>query len=333
MNEGTKAELAFKRRLALLAMLHRRPHHIDEIIAALDRDHLFGEDPAADRADRANRQKYGHRFRNDLRALKQLGYRITCNRKTGCYSWSNSPFGLSLSNPQLEALALLCDTFANTTMPHAADIHALLTFFTEQLSPEQRKTVSKQRRAFSIDLHETTDYRHTDPETLRQIEMAIQRGQQLEFIYRAAYTGQERRHVIDPQRLVFQQGHVYLIGRSVDGNRELNFRLDSIVPDSAHMLRKKSANVRPYSPSYELRYWLSPTLARNNVSNHFPDQQIERHADGSATVTACISNLFEARRILLAYGNNCVVQAPPELLEQMRQIRDHFNKSYPTPGI
>lgn len=333
MNEGTNTELAFKRRLKLLSLLHRRPHRYDEIIAALEKDHLFGEDLAADRADRMHSQQYKHRFRYDLRVLKQLGCRIICNRKTGYYSWSNSPFGLALSDPQLEALALLCDTFADATMPHADDMKALLSFFTNQLPPEQQKIVKEQRGVFSIDLHETTDYRRTDPETLRQIELSIQRSQQLEFIYRAPYKDQERRHVIDSQRQIFQQGHVYLIGRSVDGNRELRFRLDYIVPGSAQMLRKKSAKVQPYSPSYELRYWLSPTLARHNVSNHFPDQQIERHADGSATVTARIADLFEARRILLAYGYNCIVQAPQELVEQMRQVRDHFNKAYPTPEM
>jgi predicted DNA-binding transcriptional regulator YafY len=333
MNGRTNTELAFKRRLTLLAMLHRRSHRYDEIIAALDKDLLFGEDLAADRADRTHSQKYRHRFRNDLRALKQLGCLITCDRKTRCYSWPNSPFGLSLSDPQLEILSLLCDTFADATMPHADDIRALLTFFIERLPPKQQKMVSEQRRAFNIDLHETTDYRHTDPETLRQIEMAIQCSQQLAFTYCAPYKGQERRHVIDSHRLVFQQGHVYLIGRSVDGNKELRFRLDYIVPGSALRLHTENAKVKPFSPSYELRYWLSPVLARHTVSSHFPDQHVEKHADGSATVTARITDLFEARRILLAYGYNCIVQAPPELLVQMRQIRDHFNKSYPTPDI
>ena len=51
MRSDTSTERAIRRRLAILVLLHRGPHRYDEIIAALDRDHLFvydyAEDPAA----------------------------------------------------------------------------------------------------------------------------------------------------------------------------------------------------------------------------------------------------------------------------------------------
>ncbi|MFL6546689.1 MAG: hypothetical protein ACJ8LM_16125 [Candidatus Udaeobacter sp.] len=45
-----------------------------------------------------------------------------------------------------------------------------------------------------------------------------------------------------------------------------------------------------------------------------------------------MTDLFDARRILLSYAENCVVLDPPELIEHMRVVRDHFNSIYPTPG-
>ncbi len=63
----------------------------------------------------------------------------------------------------------------------------------------------------------------------------------------------------------------------------------------------------------------------------FADQQVDAHPDGSATVTARITDLFDARRILLSYGENCTVLEPPALVEQMRKVATEFSKKYLTP--
>ena len=59
---------------------------------------------------------------------------------------------------------------------------------------------------------------------------------------------------------------------------------------------------------------------------------MEAHADGSATVTAQIIDLFQARRILLSYGLHCVVLEPPELVEEMRTIAAELYRIYCTAG-
>jgi predicted DNA-binding transcriptional regulator YafY len=328
MKLDTNAERSFRRRIRVLSLLDECPRSYDDIIAVLDREHLLSYDSQEDSKTIKNQQRY--QFRNDLRVLKLCGYRITCNRKNKTYTWHNSPFGLSFAAIELNTLSLLCDMFRDSTIPHADDIRAFLTSLIALLPEDQQKIVKDQRIAFSIDLRETTDYRNFDQETLRQIEMAIQREQQLEFTYCSPSKGQERRHIIEPQPLIFKDGHVYLRGRHVEMNKALNFRLDYIVPGSAEMLRIKNSNNRPFARTYQLRYWLGPAIARHSVSEHFPGQEVERHADGSATITAKITDLFEARRIVLSYGFNCIVYEPPELVEQMRQVRDHFDKSYPT---
>src|SRR5258708_10942898 len=148
-----------------------------------------------------------YQFRRDIKALHYLGCQLNFDRKTGCYSWHNSPFGLSLTGPQLATFALLLDTFADSTMLHAGDIQALLTFLRDRLPADQQKAIISQQRPFSIDLHETTDYRNADPETIRYIETAIRGGRQLEFSYRSSRKGKERRHVIEPHPLVFERVH------------------------------------------------------------------------------------------------------------------------------
>jgi predicted DNA-binding transcriptional regulator YafY len=98
------------------------------------------------------------------------------------------------------------------------------------------------------------------------------------------------------------------------------------------MLRIRNSNNRSFTSTYQLRYWLGPAIARHSVSEHFAEQEVERHSDGSATITARITDLFEARQVVLKYGENCVVYEPPELVEQMQVVRDHFVRNYSTAG-
>jgi predicted DNA-binding transcriptional regulator YafY len=262
--------------------------------------------------------------------LHLLGCELSFDRKTGCYCWRNSPFGLSLDQSQLATFAVLLNTFADSTVLHANEIQALLTFLKGRLPLEQQKVLDSQRRPFSIDLHETTDYRNADPQTVERIETAIRNRQQLAFRYRSPREGKERRHVIEPRPLVFERGHVYLYGWSIDHQKELRFRLDYILSGSAEVRPITIMPSRPSPITYTLKYWLSPVIARNSVSEHFPGQTVQTHPDGSATVSARIADLFEARRILLSYGENCTVLEPAELVEQMRTVAVNFSRTYLT---
>ncbi|HLX40820.1 MAG TPA: WYL domain-containing protein, partial [Ktedonobacteraceae bacterium] len=282
MRTDTLTERANRRRLALLVLLHHHPRRYGELIAALDRDTLFSYDRASDAIVVARQQR--HQFRNDIQALRLLSCDIYYDRRTGCYSWKNSPFGLFLNQEQLATFILLLNTFNETTILHAHDIQALLSFLVERRPVEQQKVIANQRAAFSIDLHETTDYRDADPHNIKRIEQAIAGKRQLQFAYRSPRAGQERRHAIEPEPLVFEHGHVYLYGWSLDHQKRLQFRLDYIIPGSAEVLHITIVRSRPAPISYILKYRLSPIIARNSVSQHFPGQQVETHPDGSATV-------------------------------------------------
>lgn len=329
MRNDTSTERAMRRRLAILVLLHSGPRTSQEIITDLERVDLFAQDHALDPASKARRQYY--QLRQDIDALRLLQYDLAYDRGQRCYSWRNSPFGLSLTSEQLASLAMLLGTFGTLTIPHAAEIVGLLTFLAEHLPTEQQQWLKKHSPAFHIDIRETTDYRDADPATLGKIEHAIRAGQQLEFTYCSPRDGRERRHMVEPQPLVFRQGHVYLHGWSLDWNKELPFRLDYILPGSARVLSTLCVRQRPAPRTYTLRYWLSATIARNKVSEHFSNHQVEQHEDGSATVTAKITDLFDTMQILFRYREHCIVLDPPELVEQMQasatKIYANYNRS------
>jgi predicted DNA-binding transcriptional regulator YafY len=325
MIHGTRDEQAFRRRLAILVLLHARPHTAQQIRAALAAQDLL--DPAdLDDPDRANRLRY--QFRHDLDALNLAGYEIHCDRRSQTYRWRNSPFGLALTEPQLFALGVLRDTFADSTILHGAEIRDLLDQLARLLPPDQQTALARKRRPYRLDLRETTDYRAADPRTVADIERAIRDGQQLDLTYRSSREGIERRHTVEPRPLIYKNGHVYLPVYNVVIHREFDLRLDNIVPGSTRVLPQYAAPGRPLPPSSTLRYRLSPAIARHHVSDHFSGQRVERHADGSATVTAEITDLFAARRLLLGYGEQCEVLSPPELIADMRATAAALYSTY-----
>ncbi|HEX3641373.1 MAG TPA: WYL domain-containing protein [Ktedonobacteraceae bacterium] len=328
MRRETRAGRANQRRQAIFTLLHKAPQSYDEIITALNRECLLLYDHAEDSDTIARRLKY--QFDLDLKVLR-LQYKIKYNNKTKRYALVDAPFTLSLNQEQLAALAMISRTFDEKTFPYAGDIQDLLTSLLDQLSADQRKAVVDQSLALNIEFSEKTDYSSLDPSTFHQIKRAILHSHQLEFTYRSPREGKERRHVIEPKPLSFKNGHVYLDGWSIDYDRELHFRLDYILPGTAKMLPTPQ-RPRPVPRSYLLCYHLTPILARNGVSQHFADQQVEPHPDGSVTVTAEITDLFEARQLVLKYGENCVVESPPELVEQMRVVAAHFAQAYLTLG-
>jgi predicted DNA-binding transcriptional regulator YafY len=328
MKQDTRAERAARRRFRALALLHIGPHTSGELMAVLQKEGLF----VAEREEPADAHQCLYQFRRDIDALRKLGCEIRFDRVSHCYSWHNSPFRLSLNSSQLSAFALLLDTFAESAMLHAADIQALLADLSGRLPPEQQKTVNTLRRAFGIDLHETTDYSDADPQTVQRIERAIEQGQRLAFRYRSPREGKEVRHVIEPRPLVFERGHVYLKGWSLEYQKELRFRLDYVLAGSAEVLPITSAPKRPAPISYRLRYELSAVIARNSVSQHFEGQEVERNEDGSVTITARTTDLFEACRTLISYREHCTVLEPPELVDQMRAVSENLYKKYHSRG-
>src|SRR5437868_53673 len=109
MRSDTNTERTFRRRFALLVLLHRGPRRRQELITALEREKLFVYDQQADSPAAGKLRLY--QFRRDIQALRGLGCELSFDPETGCYGWHNSPFGLSLDNSQLTTFAVLLKTF------------------------------------------------------------------------------------------------------------------------------------------------------------------------------------------------------------------------------
>jgi hypothetical protein len=147
--------------------------------------------------------------------------------------------------------------------------------------------------------------------------------------------------VLRPMASSFRNsGHTYLDATLIEvqppGSEQLfaalDYRLDRIVPGTAQVLPTPLPPERPKARTWTLRYRLHPDVARGeDVAALFPDTRIEYGDDGSALVSATVSNLSIARDVLLHYGDRCRVIDPPELIDLIRETVDAMGSLYGSP--
>lgn len=178
-----------------------------------------------------------------------------------------------------------------------------------------------------------------DPVVLKTLRRAIKRRQEIIFNYWSTFDiDHPRQHRVAPYGIFFRpEGHGYLDatllhvephgGETIHDT--IHYRLDRIVAGSVEILPETLPNERIQPPSHSLRYVLNPTVARRrDVASYFPNTQITYHDDGSATVTATVTNLWQTRQVLLRYGGNCVVESPQELVDMFRDTASNLAGAY-----
>jgi len=137
---------------------------------------------AYDKTQFSSARELPRALQRDIAALRQLKYVIEHQPDYGGYALYQSPFGLSLSDEQLVTFATLQTSFRDSHTIHAHDISILLSHLAALLPAAQRQKLNRPP-TFTLNLHETTDYRNADGHNLSQIEQAIRLGRQLEFLY------------------------------------------------------------------------------------------------------------------------------------------------------
>jgi predicted DNA-binding transcriptional regulator YafY len=244
---------------------------------------------------------------------------------------------LDLPDTSLEALAFLEASFpVGGALPEHAYIHEVLDRVAKLLPAARRE--QRHRRA-TLRLHSVGQAPgKIDTTVLSKLRRAVEHAQEITFDYISTFDDASRRHRVAPYTVFFQpEGHGYLDATLLEvvpsGNEmihaAINYRLDRIVAGSVQILPTKLPPQRVSPPTYKLCYRLLPIVARRrDVASYFPETQFEYHDDGSATVTATVTNLWQARQILLRYGTACRVLEPPELVELFRSTAQGMAQMY-----
>jgi proteasome accessory factor C len=269
-------------------------------------------------------------FERDMASIRwQLGVIVDYDRRAGQYVLADSGplVSLALSADALRGLAFLLSTF-NQESAASEHTRPLLEAIQSLLPAEQRRKLEQHNPELELDLRHL-DHGEISPQVWTSVCRAITRRRVLQFDYLSPQHDppQCRMHIVEPYYLKFQDGHYQLHAfcRRWVGPRHCQddagwriYRLTRIQESGLELRPEKFPPTQWRRRLVPLQYRLGPVLHRGGVSRRFEEMEVSPvEPDGWVTVTAKTDDLFAARRILLAYGENCEVLAPPQLRRQL----------------
>jgi predicted DNA-binding transcriptional regulator YafY len=299
----------------LVRLLMRSPMNSAELIDHIQRELKEDGYPAA--ASSA--------LKHDLDALKsEYGCRIIYQRTEGVYLLEDLGHLalLDLSDSATEALAYLDSTYqsgtGHATYDQTRDLIDRVTMMVPGASQERL------RRRRSVTRPDGRPIGRLDATVLAALKRAIKDRREVQFRYWSLSDAEQpRRHRVAPYRLFFRpEGHGYLDATLLEVtppgqdplNAAIDYRLDRIVSGSVQVLSQELPAQRVQPFVYTIRYRLLPVVVQSrDMPTFFPESEVTFLPDGSAQVTARVTNLWQARQILLRYGEHCIVSDPPEL--------------------
>ncbi|MGQ0557628.1 MAG: helix-turn-helix transcriptional regulator [Nitrospiraceae bacterium] len=276
-------------------------------------------------------------LRRDLDAIESAGYPLLTERIDGRTRWKlldgvrQAP-ALRLSPTELMALTLSRRLIAplEGTAVHAS-LQSALTKASAALPPEGLVLVQQLEDTFSVGLGPHKRYkRHR--EVVERVTQAIAEKTRIQMRYDSAARGRVTRREVDPYRLWYASGGLYLIGychlrkeprmfaveriKSVTPTDlpyqiPLHFDFDAFVEDSLTVMRGPRIDI-------ELEF-NKPTAAWVKDRVWHPSQHVRRLPGGKMRMTMTVADSRELVGWILSFGNGVRVVRPDSLRAVVKQ--------------
>lgn len=212
-----------------------------------------------------------------------------------------------------------------------ASLDSVLNKATAALPPEGEAYVRQLQGSFSVGLGSYKTYRHHQ-QTIDQLTRAITQARTVQMRYYSASRDRTERREIDPYRLWYTDGALYLIGYchrrqetrifAVDRIRALTltnhswqlplgFDVDAYVRDALVIMRGKPIDVT-------LRFNRATTAWAKDRRWH-PSQQTALDQDGCLTMTLRVADTRELEGWILHFGSGVQVLQPESLRERIKE--------------
>ncbi len=327
---------AFRRCLAILHRLIKGPATSQELITHV----IDVEGPDAYSTSLSAREKAFKRDRESLR--QRLGVEFEYSPSTRQYQLTDPGdfFHLDFSDAGIRAVALLSETFAGQVGEHS-EIQTFLDELIARLPLDSRRLLESASLPVNLQMLQQVDENGIPVRVWKTVWRAVKEHRRLcfQYISPSYQDGLKRYHEVLPYRIQYQWGHWYLrayrlLRRDVNGevNRQgahLRFRLSYIQDDEKLEALPSLVSNPPQPPRYLVHYRILPPLSRGIISRHFADMTVNLLPDGSMEVKGYCEDEWEAGRILLSYGEYCVVLGGDEVKAWMDKTIRGMKKNYP----
>jgi len=298
-------------------------------------------DQLADASD-PSAARHPRTLRRDLAAIESAGYPLLAERIDGRTRWKlldgvrNVP-ALRLSPTELMALTLSRRLIAplEGTALHAS-LQSALSKAASALPPEGLALVARLEDTFSVGLGPHKRYKH-HREIVERVTDAIACKQRIQMRYDSASRGRVTRREVDPYRLWYASGGLYLVGychvrkeprmfaveriKSVTPTEfpyqiPLQFDFDAFVEDSLTVMRGPRMTV-------ELEFEKSTAAWVKDRIWH-PSQRLKRLPRGRMRMSLTVADSRELVGWVLSLGSGARVLRPESLrrtvMEEAKKI-------------
>ncbi len=322
---------SFLRALAILKRLMEGPATREQLFEAVRS--AVGADAYPDSVSARE-----HAFKHDRRNVRErLQADFSFDAVNYLYVLNDAgPFGqLSFSPSMIRALSFLSRQ-ADNPVWELAGVRDLIHMLVGWLSPEARRQLEQDGETWTVDLGLDVDRSTIPPRVWQEVNRAVGQHRKLTFHYLFPRRAdrQPLAHEVAPYDLRLQNGHWYLRGYRLkagegDDRRLSRFRLSYILDDERLCVLPSRVETRHRQPPrFLVHYWLAPEIGRGEISHRFANMEITRHPDGSAEVRAFTDDVWEAVRILLTYGEKCVVLGGEEVRREMQRVVREMAERY-----
>ena len=305
------------RQLVILNKLEASRHGLtlDQLAEAID--------PAATRHPRT--------LRRDLAAIEAVGWPLVTERVDGQVRWKllegfrNIP-ALRLSPSELMALTVSRRLIAplEGTELHAS-LQSALSKASAALPPQGLELAQQLEHTFSVGLGPHKRYRH-QREVVERVTQAIVHKTRIQMRYDSASRGRMTRREVDPYRLWYASGGLYLVGYCHLRNEPRMFaveRIKSVTPtdfpyqiplhfDFGAFVEDSLTVMRGPRMTVELEFD-KPTAAWVKDRLWHPSQQLKRLSKGRMQMTLAVANSCEVVGWVLSFGSGVRVVRPESL--------------------
>jgi len=280
-------------------------------------------------------------FKHDRERLKnRLQVEFHFDYGKNVYVLDNSgPFGtLDLSENSLRGLGALARDFGNG-LGERVHIRALLDELLMRLSPDTRRLLENQPESLIMGVRQFVDKGSIPPRVWEITRKAAEKHRKLSFRHLSPrHPDNPVYYEVAPVHLKYQDGHWYLRAWVLKRQPQefpgaepeyVRFRLTYMQDDDALRLWPTAlAEHFRTPPRYLVEYQLAPEIGRGEISHHFAETQITPLEDGSARVRGFTDDVWEAGRLLLSYGEGCLVLGGQELRREMERRVEGMARKY-----
>lgn len=328
--------LSLKRCLAIVIRLQQgpvSPPHLVSFVVKTVGTHAYPSSSSA-------REKAFKRDRENLR--KRLGVKFSYSASTKLYSLNEIGTLLRLYLPEtnLRAISILSHSFDGHVGEHS-EVQNFLEEIVSRLPLEAQRKLDGSNSQVYIDLLKDVDPNHISKKVLSIVWKAVSGKRKFAFNYISpTYEDRQKRlQVVLPYRIQYQWGHWYLRAYRLtyrdQNNKEhadqahLRYRLSYIQEDEKLYLYPSVMPAPPAPPRYFVHFLLLPPLSRGIISERFEDMTITPLTDGSVEIKGYCNDAWEAGRMLLTYGEFCIVLGGDEVRAWMEKTLKGIAENYP----